>query len=189
MSQAQPTAPPPVPEPGSGTDDVKPTRVIAKRRRLAPRDRAVVITMVTIPTIFVVGLVWVPALGSLVLSFASWSGIGGFDTIEWVGLKNYEDITTERSVDITQAFILAQNVEVLAVEQELQRVLGQTGGHNRPGEADVAIDALVAADIDLVMRCVAALDLRAERPSLDGLGKDHGRSLGEVAGGGLRSAG
>ena len=92
MSQAQPTAPPPVPEPGSGTDDVKPTRVIAKRRRLAPRDRAVVITMVTIPTVFVVGLVWLPALGSLVLSFASWSGIGGFDTIEWVGMKNYQDI-------------------------------------------------------------------------------------------------
>jgi len=48
--------------------------------------------MVTIPTVFVVGLVWLPALGSLVLSFASWSGIGGFDTIEWVGGKNYQDI-------------------------------------------------------------------------------------------------
>ena len=94
MSQAQPTAPAPTPEPGSGPEDAQKKRVKAPRRRLAPRDRAVVITMVTIPTVFVVGLVWLPALGSLVLSFATWSGIGGFDTIEWVGLKNYEDITT-----------------------------------------------------------------------------------------------
>jgi multiple sugar transport system permease protein len=91
MSQAQPIAPASEPDPGSGDDGTR-TRVVAKRRRLAPRDRAVVITMVTIPTIFVVGLVWVPALGSLVLSFANWSGIGGFDTIQWVGLQNYQDI-------------------------------------------------------------------------------------------------
>jgi len=91
MSQAQPIAPASEPEPGSGDDGTQ-KRVVAKRRRLAPRDRAVVITMVTIPTVFVVGLVWLPALGSLVLSFANWSGIGGFDTIEWVGLRNYQDI-------------------------------------------------------------------------------------------------
>jgi multiple sugar transport system permease protein len=90
MSQAQPIAPASGPDPG--TEDATRTRVKAARRRLAPRDRAVVITMVTIPTVFVVGLVWLPALGSLVLSFARWGGIGGFDTIEWVGLRNYQDI-------------------------------------------------------------------------------------------------
>lgn len=90
MSQAQPTAPPPTSEAGAGPDTA--TRTVAPRRRLGARDRAVVITMITIPTVFVVGLVWLPALGSLVLSFADWSGIGGFGTIEWVGLKNYQDI-------------------------------------------------------------------------------------------------
>lgn len=93
MSQAQPIAPASEPDPGSGDDGTR-TRVVAKRRRLGSRDRAVVITMVTIPTVFVVGLVWIPALGSLVLSFANWSGIGGFDTIQWVGTKNYEDIVS-----------------------------------------------------------------------------------------------
>lgn len=48
--------------------------------------------MVTIPTLFVVGLVWVPAIFSVILSFANWSGIGGLDTIQWIGTKNYTDI-------------------------------------------------------------------------------------------------
>jgi multiple sugar transport system permease protein len=30
----------------------------------------------------------------VVLSFANWGGIGGFDTIQWVGFRNYHDITT-----------------------------------------------------------------------------------------------
>ena len=64
------------------------------QRPLSTRDRAVVIAMVTIPTVLVVGLVWLPAMGSVVLSFADWSGIGGLDTIQWVGTKNYHDIAT-----------------------------------------------------------------------------------------------
>ncbi len=65
-----------------------------RSRKLSGIDRAVVVTMVAIPSIFVVGLVWLPAIGSVVLSFGKWSGIGGFDTIEWVGPKNYTDIAT-----------------------------------------------------------------------------------------------
>ncbi len=67
---------------------------VSSKRRLPAGDRAVVVTMIAIPTLFVVGLVWLPALGSVALSFANWSGIGGFDTIQWIGLKNYQDITT-----------------------------------------------------------------------------------------------
>lgn len=89
MSQSAPTAPTP---PDTPHRPGKPPRVAA--RRLPPRDRAVVITMVTIPTLFVVGLVWLPALGSFVLSFANWGGLGGFDTIQWIGMKNYEDIVS-----------------------------------------------------------------------------------------------
>ncbi|MEO5665382.1 MAG: sugar ABC transporter permease [Nocardioides sp.] len=62
------------------------------KRRLAPRDRAVVIAMVTVPVLFVGFLVWVPAILSMVLSFGSWNGIGEIDQIQWVGTKNYSDI-------------------------------------------------------------------------------------------------
>lgn len=62
------------------------------KRRLAPRDRAVVIAMVAVPVLFVGFLVWVPAILSMVLSFGSWNGIGEIDQIQWVGTKNYSDI-------------------------------------------------------------------------------------------------
>ncbi len=65
-----------------------------KKRKLPPWDRAVVIAMVAIPTAFVVGLVWIPALLSVVLSFGKWNGIGPVDKIEWVGSQNYSDIVT-----------------------------------------------------------------------------------------------
>lgn len=64
------------------------------KRRLPPKDRAVVIAMIVIPTIFVVGLVWIPAILSVVLSFGKWNGIGPTSNIEWVGTANYSDIFT-----------------------------------------------------------------------------------------------
>lgn len=68
------------------------TPVKPLKRRLAPRDRAVVIAMVAVPTFFVVFLVWVPAILSMMLSFGAWNGIGDLDQITWVGTKNYSDI-------------------------------------------------------------------------------------------------
>lgn len=65
-----------------------------REKKLPPRDRLVVITMVAIPLLLVVGLVWVPALLSVALSFGRWNGFGDLDTIEWVGFQNYEDIVT-----------------------------------------------------------------------------------------------
>ncbi|WP_457208324.1 carbohydrate ABC transporter permease, partial [Nocardioides sp. P5_C9_2] len=65
-----------------------------REKRLAPRDRLVVALMLVIPTLFVVGLVWLPASLSLVLSFGTWNGFGDLDTIEWVGFQNYKDIAT-----------------------------------------------------------------------------------------------
>jgi multiple sugar transport system permease protein len=65
-----------------------------REKKLPGRDRLVVITMVTIPLVLVLWLVWLPALGSFVLSFGRWNGFGDLDTIEWVGLQNYEDIVT-----------------------------------------------------------------------------------------------
>jgi multiple sugar transport system permease protein len=56
-------------------------------------DRLVIWAMITIPTVLVVWLVWLPALGSLYLSFTKWNGFK-LSGIEWVGTKNYTDIAT-----------------------------------------------------------------------------------------------
>ncbi len=63
-------------------------------RRLNGRDRVVVTLMVLVPMILVIGLVWIPALSTVALSFTNWDGIGGLSTIKWVGTKNYHDIFT-----------------------------------------------------------------------------------------------
>jgi multiple sugar transport system permease protein len=63
-------------------------------RRLTGADRAVVIVMVTIPLIFTMVFVVLPAIASVVLSFSSWDGIGGFDKIKWVGFTNYVNVFT-----------------------------------------------------------------------------------------------
>jgi multiple sugar transport system permease protein len=50
--------------------------------------------MVAIPTVLVVGLVWLPAVATVVLSFASWTGVGSLDTIKWIGTDNYVNVFT-----------------------------------------------------------------------------------------------
>lgn len=65
-----------------------------RRRRLSGTDLLVVSLMIAIPTFVVVAFVWLPAIGSVILSFATWNGIGSFDTIQWVGLQNYEDVVS-----------------------------------------------------------------------------------------------
>ncbi len=62
--------------------------------RLSRADRIVVALMVGVPTILVLWLVWLPGILSVVLSFASWQGIGGVDTIKWIGLDNYQNVFT-----------------------------------------------------------------------------------------------
>jgi multiple sugar transport system permease protein len=62
--------------------------------RLNGRDKATVLVMLLVPTALVVWLVVVPAILTVVLGFARWEGIGGVDTIQWIGMKNYHDIFT-----------------------------------------------------------------------------------------------
>ncbi|HEU4910740.1 MAG TPA: sugar ABC transporter permease [Actinomycetes bacterium] len=57
-------------------------------------DRIAVTLMVVVPTLLVLWLVWVPGVLSVVLSFARWEGIGGIDTITWIGVDNYKNIFT-----------------------------------------------------------------------------------------------
>ena len=71
--------------------------VTARRRRvhrLRGRDRVTVALMVTVPTLLVVGLVWLPAIATVLLSFTRWTGIGGLGTIEWIGTTNYVNVFT-----------------------------------------------------------------------------------------------
>jgi multiple sugar transport system permease protein len=50
--------------------------------------------MIAVPTILVLWLVWVPAIGSVLLSFTNWDGIGPITSAKNVGLKNYHDVLT-----------------------------------------------------------------------------------------------
>jgi multiple sugar transport system permease protein len=63
-------------------------------RTMSATDRVVVALMVIVPLLFVVVLIVLPALASVALSFARWEGIGGLDTIQWIGLTNYKNIFT-----------------------------------------------------------------------------------------------
>lgn len=75
-----------------------PDRRRTRRSRTGPttnrRDRITVALMLGVPAVLVIGLVWLPALVTVVLSFTRWDGIGGLDTIEWVGTQNYVDAVT-----------------------------------------------------------------------------------------------
>ncbi|ONI86266.1 ABC transporter permease [Saccharothrix sp. ALI-22-I] len=84
------------PEPAGTTGPTSPSPRRGRRRAtaLAPRDKLILGLMLGIPALVHIALVWVPAFGSVVLSFSSWDGIGGFEDIEWVGIQNYVDIFT-----------------------------------------------------------------------------------------------
>jgi multiple sugar transport system permease protein len=78
-----------------------PAEAAARRRRpgggrvrVTGTDRIFLTLMVAIPTLMVVAWVWLPAIGSVVLSFARWTGVGGLDTIQWIGTENYKNVFT-----------------------------------------------------------------------------------------------
>jgi multiple sugar transport system permease protein len=63
-------------------------------RRFSRRDTRILLLMAGIPTLIHVGLVWLPSMLSVALSFTRWNGIGGLSTIEPVGTDNYRQIAT-----------------------------------------------------------------------------------------------
>ncbi len=62
--------------------------------KLNSRDKTTMILMAAIPTVLVVGLVWFPAVGSVILSFTDWNGIGPLSDIRFIGVQNFIDIMT-----------------------------------------------------------------------------------------------
>ena len=91
---AQPTA---VPRPDTGPGDGPRTPVSARKnrvRRLSGGDLVVVTLMTVIPTLFVLALVWFPAIASVLLSFTNWNGIGPLNQIKGIGFTNYVNVAT-----------------------------------------------------------------------------------------------
>ena len=62
--------------------------------KLNSRDRTTMILMAAVPTVLVVGLIWFPALFSVILSLTNWNGIGPLSGIQFIGVQNYVDILT-----------------------------------------------------------------------------------------------
>lgn len=54
-------------------------------------DRWAAGLMLGIPAAVVIGLVWIPTVFTVILSFTRWDGIGGLSSIEWIGTQNYVD--------------------------------------------------------------------------------------------------
>ncbi|GAA1447283.1 sugar ABC transporter permease [Nocardiopsis tropica] len=93
----------PPPPPAARTDGPPPPAPArrtgrARRPGTGPRhgraDRAALALMLGVPALLVIGLVWLPAAATVLLSFTRWDGIGGLDTIEWIGVQNYTDAFT-----------------------------------------------------------------------------------------------
>lgn len=78
-------------------------------------------TMAGVPTILHVLFVWVPAIGTILLSFTNWNGIR-FSGMEFVGLRNYRQLFTVFRKDFLEA--LFNNGFVLAVLLFLGTPLG-----------------------------------------------------------------
>jgi len=91
---AEPTT---APRPDTGSGGAPPTPASARKnrvRKLSGADLVVVTLMTVIPTLFVLVLVWFPAIASVLLSFTNWNGIGSLSRIQGVGFANYVNVAT-----------------------------------------------------------------------------------------------
>ncbi|OZC88665.1 ABC transporter permease [Rhodococcus sp. 06-412-2C] len=68
-----------------------PERVKSPKIRRSVREKWTIALMLGVPAIIVIGLVWIPTVFTVILSFARWDGIGGTSSIEWIGTQNYVD--------------------------------------------------------------------------------------------------
>lgn len=93
---ASPTAVPrPEAAPGGGNSRRRASAARNWRvRKLSGPDKIVVGIMVAVPTLFVLALVWFPALASVALSFTNWNGIGALSKVQGVGFTNYVNVAT-----------------------------------------------------------------------------------------------
>jgi multiple sugar transport system permease protein len=71
--------------------DEGPTGAPTVHIRRSRGDRWAAGLMLGIPAAFVIGLVWIPTVFTVILSFTRWDGIGGWSSIKWIGTQNYVD--------------------------------------------------------------------------------------------------
>ena len=91
---AEPTT---APRPDTGSGGAPPTPASARKnrvRKLSGADLVVVTLMTVIPTLFVLVLIWFPAIASVLLSFTNWNGIGPLNQIKGIGFTNYVNVAT-----------------------------------------------------------------------------------------------
>ncbi len=96
MTQSVPQSAPPASTGGAslsqGPSATGPRRSRRRFSLLTRRDKVTLALMVGIPAFIHIFLIWLPTLGSIILSFTDWNGIGGLDKIKFVGLKNYDTL-------------------------------------------------------------------------------------------------
>ena len=90
LESSSATPAPPASAGGAGTFPRPPRR--KGFSLLTAGDKITLAVMVGIPTALVIGLIIIPTLASVILSFTSWNGIGGLNEIVFIGFKNYADL-------------------------------------------------------------------------------------------------
>ncbi len=76
------------------TEEVRRPKARKRFSLLTRRDVGMLVLLLGLPAFIHIVFVWVPAILSVILSFARWDGIGGIETINWIGTQNYVDIAT-----------------------------------------------------------------------------------------------
>lgn len=77
---------------------------VGKHSLLTKRDRITMGLMAGIPALLHIALVWVPAIGTFILSFSNWNGVA-FDRIKWVRFRNFEQIFTVFEKDFYEGLL------------------------------------------------------------------------------------
>jgi multiple sugar transport system permease protein len=72
----------------------RPRRRPVRSRRLTRSDRLWLMLLAGVPSLVVLGLVWIPALGTVVLSFTNWDGFVPLSDAKFVGFRNYDNVIT-----------------------------------------------------------------------------------------------
>jgi multiple sugar transport system permease protein/raffinose/stachyose/melibiose transport system permease protein len=64
-----------------------------RRRAFSKKDRLTLGLFMGVPTFLHIFLIWVPAIGTILLSFTYWNGVQ-LSNIRWAGIANYDTIFT-----------------------------------------------------------------------------------------------